>query len=148
MADPGAVRLTKTDAWILAAIGSEKPIPLDHVVSSADYLNRAIPTNMEVEEAVKHLTMAGLAKVDDRRFRLTKEGRSWLKRFGWESRGVILVWTELADAWDGQELPMKDAASDYRLMPGELEAAVARHHQVVQEWLAKRKREKGQDDQR
>ena len=134
--------MTRTDAWILAAIGSEKAITLDDLVSSADYLNRLIPSKTEVEEAVNHLVKAGLAQEQDRRFRLTAEGRGWLERFGWGSRGVIVVWIELADAWNGMELPLKDPASDFMLEPGELEGAVAAHHRFVQEWIAKRKRER------
>jgi hypothetical protein len=139
--------MTKTDAWILAAVGSEELISLDQLVASADFLNRLIPDGTEVEEAVNHLTKAGLAQVQGRRFRMTAEGRAWLDRFGWESgRDVISVWMKLAQAWKGQELPLKDPTSNYRLKPGELEAAVALHHKYFHQWLAKERRGKSGGD--
>jgi hypothetical protein len=135
--------MTKTDGWILAAIGSaaratQKPISLHDLVSSADYLNRLIPSATEVEESVNHLAKAGLVRVQRRRFRVTPDAEVWLTRFGWESgRDVISVWIELAEAWDGQALPLKDPTFEFRLKTGELDGAVAAHHRHFQRWLAK-----------
>jgi hypothetical protein len=135
--------MTKTDAWILAAIGSaaialQKPISLHDLVSSADYLNRLIPSAAEVDEAVNHLAKAGLVRVQDRRFCVTSDAEVWLNRFGWASgRDVISVWMNLAEAWDGQALPLTDPTFEFRLKTGELEGAVAAHHRHFQKWLAK-----------
>ena len=129
--------MTKTDAWILAAIGTEKQVSLDELIFSADYLNRLIPSEVEVEDAVNHLMTAGLAAVDDRRFRLTDEGRAWLRRYGWQTRGPIDAWIDLSEAWDGLELQRTGTAADYRLLPGEFERALQKNRRFVQDWIAK-----------
>jgi hypothetical protein len=135
------VRMTKIDAWILAAIGYETPSSLQDVVINADFINHTIPSQAELEDALYHLGLAGLASVEGRRFCLTSEGTAWLNRFGWDSRrNATSVWIDLANAWNGQELPVKEPNADFRLEPGELESAVDQYRRLAQALLTRQKR--------
>ena len=64
---------TSTDAWILAALAlchREEGAPLDAIISAADYLNHAIPTQEELKTALAKLKLAGLAKARGEHFLL------------------------------------------------------------------------------
>jgi hypothetical protein len=136
MTDPNAVQMTRNDAWILAAIGSPTPIPLGDVVWKADHINHTIPGGDELEEAINHLGRTGLARFDDTGFRLTDDGEAWLKRFGWKSRGSVLVWLDLADAWERQQLPVENPDFRYKLKANELDKAVAGYDALAKRWMA------------
>ena len=96
------VRLSEGDAWILVAIGGHgERSTLRNVITSADYVNRLVPTANELEQAINHLGKAGLVDVADDGFALTSSGAKVLDDFGAGKKGVIDLMLDLMKAWDG-----------------------------------------------
>jgi hypothetical protein len=96
MSSPPSDQWGMPDAWLLAAIATARPDPagdgatLAEVLSAAEGINHAIPTQDETELAIRHLLGAGLIAVNETadHFRVTEAGQQVLRRwrhggFGW-----------------------------------------------------------------
>ena len=120
------LRLTATDAWILVAIGGRgERVDLSHLLFSADYVNRLIPTRMELEDAINHLGKAGLVTVTEHGFALTPAGSKILADRGAGSIGVITLMLGLTKEWDhGAEVELVNPEFTYSLDSRDYDAAL------------------------
>jgi len=98
---------------------------LRDVIAAADYIDHAIPTDLEVMIAVGRLSAAGLLAVDGDELGLTPKGQELLdpKRGGsvYEARDRLRV--------DLAQLPVPSAASGRQLPAGAYERALADYHE-------------------
>jgi len=119
------VTLSKNDAWILVAIGGRgEYTTLRHVITSADYLNRLLPTSDEIEEAINHLGRVGLVVVSAKGFALTPSGVKVLDDLGAAKKGVIRLMLDLMKAWEGISVEDVAPGFTYRIDPTAYDAAV------------------------
>ena len=141
-----SLTLTSDDAWVFVAIAGDagKPTALQHVVSSLDYLNRAMPTEKQFESAVTRLVRAGFVTVTQDGFAATPDGARVFDGFGKE--GVINIMFELGKAWTGKRVADHAPAYEFRLKAGEWERAQAAYHEWFKAWMDKRKAEKAKAD--
>jgi hypothetical protein len=141
-----SLTLTSSDAWVFVAIcgGAGRPTALRHVVSSLDYLNRAMPTERDFESAVTRLVRAGFVTVTEEGFAATPDGERVLHGFGKE--GVIDFMFQLSKAWTGKQVADQTPDYEFRLDPGEWHGAQAAYHEWFKAWLDKRKAEKAKAD--
>ena len=126
------------DAWIFTAAiiaggagqhrrapASRRPegVRLTDIISTADFLNRTIPSRQEVEAAVRRLTAAGLIAVADGWFRITPSGRQL-----WRTRphgGLGAAVEAVQGVLNRQPVP---AATDWTLTEAEHSAAVQEYN--------------------
>jgi hypothetical protein len=141
-----SLTLSSDDAWVFVAIAGDanKPVALQHVVSSLDYLNRAMPTEKEFERAVTRLVRAGFVAVTQDGFAATPDGARVFDAFGKE--GVINIMFELGKTWNGKQVADYAPAYEYRLKAGEWERAQAAYHKWFKDWMDKRKAERAETD--
>jgi hypothetical protein len=136
------------EAWLFLSIadaGGGKPASLDLVIGAADSNNHAIPTRAEVEKAISSLLGAGFIDVNADKFSLTAMGLEVFRRANAvPGRGHITRFLELADEWRSSP-PSQADPIPWRLKPGQLEAAVAAHHQRFQEWFKKHRDDRGRE---
>jgi hypothetical protein len=129
------------DAWIFVSVviaggagrhrrapSTRRPegIRLADVLSTADHLNRAIPTRRDIEVAVRRLAGAGLITVSDGWFQLTPAGATL-----WRTRprcGLSTAVDTLHNALNGRHAP---GAAEWGLGDDE-------HGAAVQEYLVRR----------
>ena len=118
-----------SDAWLLAAIAiapaseAGEGASLRAVISAADGINHAIPSESEVELALRRLMGAGLILVDDGAERITLTGAGWQVRGRW--RQGLFGWMEaLPPALRRHGTPR---AAQWSLPPGAYENAVRAH---------------------
>jgi hypothetical protein len=74
-----AARWAWSDAWIYTAIRISdrgEGVTLSDLMTAADVVNHAYPTDAEITQAVRRLIGAGLVDVRDGRFQLTAAGAS------------------------------------------------------------------------
>jgi hypothetical protein len=94
---------------------------LRDVIATADYINHAIPTDLEVRISVGRLSAAGLLAIDGDKLGLTPNGRELFKgkRSGsvYDARDRLRV--------DLRQIPVPSAASGQQLPAGTYERAVA-----------------------
>src|ERR1700682_5498619 len=141
-----SLTLPSDDAWVFVAIagGAGKPTALRHVVSSLDYLNRAMPTEKDFESAVTRLVRAGFVTVAEDGFAATPDGARVLDGFGKE--GVIDIMFQLSKAWTGKQVADQAPDYEFRLNAGEWEGAQAAYHEWFKAWMDKRKADKEKAD--
>lgn len=78
-------KFNSKDSWIFLSIAAayrDDPPKLDRVLWSADRINKDIPAPKEIEEAVNHLSAAGLLRMVGYYFILTDLGHSIIKKAG------------------------------------------------------------------
>src|SRR5690242_10909572 len=88
---------TRADAWILAALAlchREEGATLDAIISAADYLNHAIPTQEELKTALGKLERAGLAKAKGECFLLDGDALGFRAKL---ERVAAFRWIEKAE---------------------------------------------------
>ena len=133
-----AIQLPWPDAWVFMAIGGRgEHSGLSYVVSSLDYLNRAMPSEAEFEVSVNRLGKAGLVDVVANGFAVTEAGRSILERSGAGHVGVIKMMLDIRDAWQNQQFPVTNPGFVMKMHPGDWEKAQREAHQRFLEWKAK-----------
>jgi hypothetical protein len=76
----GAVRARWSDAWLLAAVDWSGGGDFARLIEAADAINHAIPTDEEVEHAIRFLDAAGLLRFSGNSLHLTEEGRRLCKQ--------------------------------------------------------------------
>jgi hypothetical protein len=131
------VTLTRTDAWVFIAIGPGMWwASLRDVVTSLDYLNRDMPTELEFVKSVERLGRTGFVEVSGRRFKLTRSGRAALKDSS-HLTGVITIMLELMNAWDGAVVPEANPTFHFELHGGEWDAAQHEYRDWLHNWMAK-----------
>jgi hypothetical protein len=69
-----------SDAWVLAAVERSDGGDLAKIIGAADAIDHAIPTDEEMEHAIRFLGAAGLVRYSATSMWLTAEGRSLCKR--------------------------------------------------------------------
>jgi hypothetical protein len=113
---------------------------LPDIVSSLDYLNRAMPTESEFELSVNHLVGAGLVEVTPEGFGPTNAGTRLLNSLG--DGGVIGIMFELMENWDGKEVPDLYPDFEFALPPGAWDVAQAESQEFFLKWMARYKSER------
>jgi hypothetical protein len=132
-----AIQLPWPDAWVFVAIGGRgEHSGLSYVVSSLDYLNRAMSSAGEFEVSVNRLGKAGLVDVAADGFAVTEAGRSILERFGAGHVGVIKMMRAVRDAWQTQWFPVTNPDFVMKMHPGDWEKAQREAHERFLEWKA------------
>ncbi|SDZ08294.1 hypothetical protein SAMN05444365_105232 [Micromonospora pattaloongensis] len=129
------------DAWIFVSVviaggagrhrrspSTRRPegIRLADVLSTADHLNRAIPTRKDVEVAVRRLGGAGLISVSDGWFQLTPAGETL-----WRTRPRCGMSTVVDTVHSALLTRYEPGAAQWRLGDDE-------HGAAVQEYLVRR----------
>ena len=133
-----AIQLPWPDAWVFMAIGGRgEHSALSFVVSSLDYLNRAMPSEAEFEVSVNRLGKAGLVDVAVDGFAVTEAGRSILEGFGAGHVGVIKMMFDIRDAWQNQRFPVANPGFVMKMHPGDWEIAQREAHARFLGWKAK-----------
>lgn len=120
------VTIEAHDAWIFLAIARMDGAEWADFLAAADHINVAIPTNEEIEGAVRRLVSCAWVRVDGNRFHLTSEGRRAFTKVGGseayprpqvapcqrllEARGAQV---ELASDWELDVAAMAQARRTY-----------------------------------
>lgn len=124
-----AVPLTRNDAWILVAIGGHGEYStLRNVITSADYVNRLVPTAEELEQAINHLGKTGLVNVTHEGYAVTSAGAKVLEDFGAGKKGVITLMLDLMKAWEGTAIDEVDPNFLYAVDATAYSAATEDYH--------------------
>jgi hypothetical protein len=116
------------DAWLLLAVqmtGSEASHPLRYVIGTADYINHAIPSKLEVSTSVGRLSAAGLLAVDGEELAVTPKASALF--FAAREGG------SMHDALDRlrsdlKQLPVPSASTGARLPPDAYDRALRAYY--------------------
>jgi len=132
------VVLARIDAWVFMSAGTGPfgRTNLTYMMSSLDYLNRSMPTEAEFEASVRRLGAAGFIDVSMKGFKQTRSGGAFLTRFG-PRVGIISIMVRLMDVWDGLAVDAVRPSFEFRLKPGEWQAALDAYEKRWAKRLAK-----------
>lgn len=85
-----------SDAWIFLCIPLEGPgTDRKNILGTADYINHAVPTEQELEGALKRGMEAGLLVSEDGRYHFSEKYRKQMKKIFNSSKNIFKVWDEL-----------------------------------------------------
>jgi hypothetical protein len=129
----------RADVWLLLSLQYAAPGSLDgevehrlrYVISTADLMNHAVPTQEEMDDATRRLTAGGLIRVDSDLLALTRQGRDLLRANqggSWHDE-----WARLEQALS--DIPEPDVGSGQSFAPGAYECAVAEYNEFVESFL-------------
>jgi hypothetical protein len=97
-----------SDAWLLAAVDWSGGGDLAKIIGAADAIDHAIPTDEEMEHAIRFLDGAGLVRFSDDSLHLTEEGSRLCRRT--ESKDIFATLDRLHAFL--KNLPQVDRADD------------------------------------
>jgi hypothetical protein len=103
-----AMKARWSEAWLLAAVDWSGGGDLAKIIGAADAINHPIPTDEEMEHAIRFLDGAGLVRFSDDSLHLTEEGRRPCKRT--QSKDIFATLDRLHALL--KNLPEVDRAAD------------------------------------
>jgi hypothetical protein len=115
------IQFEDSDAWIFLSVAGAaggELAALEQIMGIADYINRSIPSERELEGGLTRLLQAGLVHQEGRKLGLTETGRVLKERCKQRSRTPLKKWTFLTKVFQVESFP-KVADLAYKLESGE-----------------------------
>jgi hypothetical protein len=129
------MRKDEIDTWMFLTVAyaqrGDGQSTLAGLISTADAINHAIPTDEELHTGLNRLIAAGLAAQDESQFRLTKAGESLFA----EARkrgGLWKQWERLERAFATLEDP---STQSWMPAPGEIHMAIRAYQEQAAEMI-------------
>ena len=90
------IHFRHTDAWILLSIPvNEHGCDLEGLISTADYINHAIPALTEIEEAINRFLKAGIIEIKNNFFKYTEQYRAIFIDIEGKNKTFAQKWEEI-----------------------------------------------------
>lgn len=121
-----------SDAWIFLSIAhgqSKVGVSLEGLISTADCINHAIPTDREIEDAINRLVAAGFVAIENERFKLTNSAEKLFKRIYKKTKSLLKQWQLLEKFLQGIEL--QKLSSTWTLSRSQAETAYLKYIEKV-----------------
>lgn len=122
-----------SDSWIFLSIAfyqDRAGTSLRDLIATADYIDRAIPTDEEIEGGISRLAGAGFVTVEDDHFYLTAAGRLVLREFHNKHLPLPKIWELLEQHLQSLELPEIEVAA-FKLKAGQSQAAYDSYRELI-----------------
>ncbi len=119
------LQFLSSDAWIFLSIvgaAGEELAPLNEIIHVADFINRAVPDDYELEGGLTRLLQAGLIRQEKSQFGLTAEGLELAARCRRKSWHALDQWRHLEEIFNTEKF-VKTCDSAFSFKSGEGEEA-------------------------
>ncbi len=97
---PFVMSAKTTNSWIFLAVGmgsSKSAVSLREIISVADGINHAIPTQNELQDAFGWLSKQNLISKEGKKYRLTEKGLILYKEASAKSKLIFGMWDYLKE---------------------------------------------------
>lgn len=90
------MKFEHSDSWIFLCIPRQEPgINREEILAAADHINHAVPTNEELEGALKRGIETGLIASKKEKYFYTEKYRNLIKKIFSSRKDIFKVWDEL-----------------------------------------------------